>query len=356
MRLNLSVASVLLLLLAGCQSFDSGKEHKKAPEALQGETKSKEDSGQFVLPNPPTADLTTILGRASTVQANALPAKDDKDKLRIPAMEEAALAYGAQAGLAHATDQITAKLNKQGRKLSRIYSFDDLMLPGPNGVLIRPPVIVEARDTWEAADEGKSLRISDTVYEIIEDARFASVAPTWHEYLLIDFPEPELPNPMLLPKSSQEKSQWDKWVVKGWREGEKQAQESLQTNLRRLKRDFGGMVRFNLLLEENKVSAPVLAEGNMGVTGDGNNMRVNDRSLAITADSKLIIRPAEWQSSPTSVDDAGATIGTRRHVKPVPATQPQGQKKARKKSAAPKTTPVLIYQLKPAAEGQNGRF
>src|SRR3546814_7794007 len=58
-------------------------------------------------------------------------------------------------------------------------------------------------------------------------------------------------------------------ISDGWKMGVKQARDIFQSDLNRLERDYTGMIRYKVLLEQGKVSAPVIAEGAMGVTGSG---------------------------------------------------------------------------------------
>src|SRR5690606_27803800 len=136
----------------------------------------------------------------------------------------------------------------------------------------------------ETSDAGKTLRVADTVYEIVEQSRFTSVAPMWQAYLISNFDEAETPPDALLPRDKSEKDNWQNWVSEGWKQGEEQANEIFQANLDRLNRDYTGMVRYKMLLEEGKVSPARLAEADLGNTGTGQDMRVNDRAIRITED------------------------------------------------------------------------
>ena len=183
------------------------------------------------------------------------------------------------------------------------------MIPGPDGVMVRPPVISEAKETWESFDEGKSLRVADTVYEIITQAQFTSVPPKWQEYLITVFNEPELPFTTLQPTSAEEEDAWKKWQMEGWNHGKEQAYAIFESNLNRLNRDFQGMVRYKILVEEGQVTPAVIAQGQLGNTGDGQNMRVNDRAIRITQDPELELDSSKWTASPTFIEPDGTIRG-----------------------------------------------
>lgn len=272
-------------------------------------------------------------------EVTSLP--DSDDKLRAPAMRDAALAYGAQGGLAATSVEINNELKAQANHLSQTYDFTRLMIKGPNGAMVLPPVISEARDTWEAQDDGKSLRVADKYYEIIGQSRFTPNAPLWHSYLLRKFSKPQQPPSALLPKSDDERKYWATYIRLGWEMGAKQGRDIFQSDLRRLERDFTGMVRYRQLLDEGKVSAPVIADVNLGVTGNDNAMRVNDRAVRITQDPKLNVNASKWSASPSSVTkEEAATPPGKTFIAPRP------KQDAGRATAAP-TTPVetkVTYQ------------
>ena len=236
--------------------------------------------------------LSEILNKKIT--SSSEPVSED-DKLRYPAMKDTALTYGAQAGLAYASWQLNKMLQSKASKLDRIYDFNQLMTRGPDGVMVLPPIISEAKNLFEVTDEkGKSLRVADKAYEIIEQARFTSVAPMWHTYLIRDYQSPQEPPSLIYPKTQQEKDYWDEHLIAGWKAGEQQAKEIFASDLNRLDRDYQGMIRYLALLSEGKVSGTVLAKGNLGITGDGQTMRINDRTIRIMKDPELNLSTEQW--------------------------------------------------------------
>lgn len=246
-----------------------------------------------------TAPSLDDLVNAIPQKAETLP--DSQDKLRAPAMRDAALAYGAQGGLASVSVEINRNLKERAGELSKTYDFSRFMIKGPNGAMVLPPVISEARDTWESQDGGKALRIADKYYEIVAQPVFTPVAPLWHTYLIRQYSLPKPPPDALLPKNDAERKYWGNFVRLGWDMGAKQAREIFQADLRRLERDFTGMVRYRQLLDQNLVSAPVVAGTHLGVTGGDRKVRVNDRAVRITQDPKLSTDPAAWKAAPSMV-------------------------------------------------------
>lgn len=221
----------------------------------------------------------------------------DEDILRRPAIRDTALAFGARGGLSHTSRQINLMLQARADKLDRVYDFNNVVIRGPDNVLVLPPVISKAKESYEAEDSGKVVRVADEIYEIIEQAKFSPVKPLWHSYLIRDYSVPKNPPDEILPKTPSEKKIWAKYVTEGWKAGVEQANQIFKTDMSLLKRDFDGMIRYKSMLAEGKVSAPIIAKAPMGVTGDGNAMRVNDRSIRITKDPSLQLDATQW--SPT---------------------------------------------------------
>nr|WP_280634600.1 type IV secretory system conjugative DNA transfer family protein [Sulfitobacter sp. R18_1] len=256
---------------------------------------------------------TKVPGLSELIKIEAVEAleeedEDEEDRLRRPAMRDTALAYGARGGLSYTSREINLMLRERASKLDRIYDFTGLIIRGPDNVVVLPPVISEAKKSYEVHDAGKTLRIADDIYEIISQAKFTPNAPLWHSYLLRDYSAPNEPPMEILPRTPNERKLWEKYVRQGWETGVKQANDIFQMDLNRLDRDYDGMVRYKRLLAEGKVSAPMLAKAPLGVTGDGSSMRVNDRAVRITRDPQLQTDPSLW--SPTIENGPAADYAT----------------------------------------------
>ena len=222
-------------------------------------------------------------GTASTPKKNA-------SLIREEAVRETALTVGAQAGLAYRAEQLNKVLNERGELLSRVFNFRAMMLP--HNVL--PPVLSEGRQSLNLADNN-TIRLADRVYKIESQARFVTGVPDWRDYLAMNFSPPERPNDTLLPKTHKERAVWKENIEIAWRDGFKQAESIYLENLARLKRDYNGMVLYRKLLAQGMVSAPYVAKTNLGVTGGGSDMRVNDQVLRITALPNLQPQSKNWQ-------------------------------------------------------------
>lgn len=289
-------------MLVGCATGSGPITQLSGQDSAQINVNGRYATGQVSMPN---INIPT-LKEMQSLQAAPKPAgSTDDDKLRSPALRDAALSYGARGGLAWTSKQINRELQRKSPQLTQTYDFSHFLIKAPGGATILPPVISEAENTYEQSDADKTLRVADRYYEIIQQARLAPTAPLWNTYLTRSYSEPEKPSDALLPKNAGERDLWTKFVAEGWEQGREQAMEIFKQDLRRLDRDFVGMVRYSELLEKKQVSAPQVAESNLGVTGSGTDMRVNDRVTKITKDPRLNVnRPSQWEPA---VSDIGPT-------------------------------------------------
>lgn len=217
-------------------------------------------------------------------------AKINQTQFRMIGIKETALSIGAQSGLAWRAKQINAILDNQSRQLDQVFNFNALVLE--NHVL--PPVLAESRASLKL-DSNAAIRLADHTYKIVSQARFVTVPPTWSSYLVMNYEQPQPPHPSLLPQNAKEQAYWDKYVTQGWENGIQQANTIYADNLARLKRDYQGMLLYRKLLAQNIVSKPYVAKTDLGITGDGSDMSINDRILRITALPQLQTNSKAWK-------------------------------------------------------------
>lgn len=239
-----------------------------------------------------TVDTSTLEGLQALANTNKLSNAPPKGKIREMALKELALSMGAQAGLAARADTVNKLLIRHTRNLDAIYDFNSLILQ--DNVL--PPVLLEGRNTLNLAD-AQTIRISDRVYKIAKQARFITTPPNWRQYLWMDYQKPDEPHVSLLPKTRNEKEVWCFFVEKGWKQGEEQANTILEENIGRIKEDFGGMILYRKLLAMNMVSAPFVSHTDLGVTGDGSEIHIDDKVLRIAVLPALNVNSKEWTAA-----------------------------------------------------------
>ncbi|CZR25591.1 Uncharacterised protein [Legionella pneumophila] len=152
--------------------------------------------------------------------------------------------------------------------------------------------------------DAQSIRVSDRTYKVAKQAHFITTPPTWRQYLWMDYVKPEAPNVTLLPKTKAEKEIWCIYTERGWKNGIDQANTILEENIARIKEDFGGMILYRKLLAMNMVSPPYVSHTDLGVTGDGSEIHIDDRVLRITALPELNVNSAEWRAAVAKDENA----------------------------------------------------
>lgn len=247
-------------------------------------------TSSFALADYSRAPSETLNADLGYINPSNLPKSHDNiNKIRLAALKEAATSLGAKGALAWRSNLINDTLNKDQAHLDSIFSFNQLILE--HNVL--PPVLVESDNNMNVNDD-TSIRLDSKTYRIIEQARFVTTPPTWRNYLLMNFSAPDIPDKSLLPKTQEEAEAWDDFLKQGWEQGISQANDIFRSNLDRLKRDFLGMVLYKKLLAQHMVSAPYVAQSNLGVTGDKDEIHINDQVLRITSESELQTDSSDW--------------------------------------------------------------
>ncbi len=215
--------------------------------------------------------------------------------IRLDALKEAAVSYGARAGLSFRTHQIRADLKTRAAYLDKVFNFSQLLIPAPSGFTIEPPIISESLDAMIIEGDGQRAAVSDTIYNINKNAKFVSTARSWRQYLERDWGEVSDPPSILLPKNDEEISIWEAHTDMGWTEGYTQADEIFQEDLNTLIADYEGMIRYRKLLAQNIVSPPYALQTDRGITKETGEMRIGDRAVEITGKSVFISGAKEWQ-------------------------------------------------------------
>lgn len=236
---------------------------------------------------PAEPELTTLMNMSRA--GSALNFKEKLTEVREASLKEIALGAGAQAGLAWQAQQFKTLLDKNSAELDAIFNFNALLLE--NGVL--PPVITEGRKTWHKADE-QTIRVAEKTYYIEQQARFSGTVPNWRDYLSMEYEQPDDPELSLLPRNRQEQKVWRKYARVGWDNGVNQANKIYEANLGRLKHEMQGMLLYRKLLAQRIVSPPFVATSNLGVTGGGARLNVNDQVLRITNLPSLQANTDKW--------------------------------------------------------------
>lgn len=231
-----------------------------------------------------------------------------KKKAKLAQLRDDALAYGLQSGLYAGTREIDRRLNEHAAELSDIYNFNNFLIKDKSGQLLLPPVITEQDDLYQSDDGGKTISVADKMYTIEKNVTFAPTSPLWHTYLLQSFQKATPPENSKLPSNPEEQAVWARYVTEGYDRGLHQAVDIFKQDMRQLQHDFGGMVRYYALLENHQISAPYVAETNLGVTGDADKAVYNNRVLKLMDIPKLVVSNPEKIRSSVSVETPAQSI------------------------------------------------
>lgn len=215
--------------------------------------------------------------------------------IRLNAVRDAAVGVGLRGGMKARSDEINDALKQVDRAMDVTYDFRPYVVQDR----VLPPVIVESRDVYTQSGDSV-LRLAGRSYRIESQARFVSRVPTWREYLVMKY-EITMPSPALLPKTPEETEVWRRSVAEGWREGIEQADKVFDMNYDRLHRDYLGILRFHRLVASNMVTMPIIAQSSTPVSGDGNQMAVDEHLLRITLLPSFNLNSDNWTATPGPV-------------------------------------------------------
>ena len=216
------------------------------------------------------------------------------EEKRGEAMRLAAVAFGAQAGLARRSWEIAVMLQGFERQLSRIYRFDELVLRR-SGFQVMPPVLGETKRAFRLARSRARAASAERVLRIVEPERIVSAVPHWREFLVRRWRLAEAPAAVLFPRTGDERKRWRGWLAEGWLLGRRQAEDVFASDLDRLNRTFEGIVAWHRLREAAMVSAPVVLAERTGVSGGGRLMRIGEMVVHIADWAALNPRSEEWR-------------------------------------------------------------
>lgn len=205
-----------------------------------------------------------------------------KRDVRLRSLEQYAFQAAARQGIKSRLKQMELAISKNARDLDAIYDFAPLLIKGK----VIPPVITEANDIYNLEDS-TTIKTSDRIYQIKNQARFSSVAPNWRAYMQLPIESKAYGSEVfvskaLMPENESEKQVWLMATVKGWDSGVEQANTMLENNFKRLNRDYVGMVRFHEFVLQGKLTMPLINEYDLDNSNDGNTMVLNEQMLKLT--------------------------------------------------------------------------
>nr|WP_159014632.1 type IV secretory system conjugative DNA transfer family protein [Acidisoma sp. S159] len=271
-----------------------------APSAAQVDQAARTLGNPLNQPVTGAAEIPTVVGGEAPPSLEALQATRPGDQHgdglkpgRAEELQQAAMIYGAQGGLAARAFAINQMLRRYEPVLDTTFDFRLLVLPvGSGQTLMRPPIISQAQLAFALGEGGQVAHETACIYEITREAQLASAPPDWREYLVRVWSAPERPADAALPRSDKEVAYWNKWVAEGWGLGEKQAVDIFLSDLSRLQRDITGMARYRVLLRSGLVEQPRIAFHTLAVKGGRDTLHLGDQVVRIADQPGLQDRSA----------------------------------------------------------------
>lgn len=204
-----------------------------------------------------------------------------EQKARLEMIRDFAEQVAMRAGMIHANAQINEIIESSSHQLDAIYNFEPLMIYGR----VVPPVITEVRDIYNQQDSNQ-IRLSKQIYTIERQAYFSSTAPNWRSYLNVNYKADVYDNLAYLagdlsPRTKEERVVWEKATLKGWEIGIHQAGIALEQKMKRLNRDYIGMIEFHKLVVQGKISMPSISSYELSDSNNGRSYVIDETLLRL---------------------------------------------------------------------------
>lgn len=209
--------------------------------------------------------------------------------LRVAAVRQEALRVGAQSGLAKRYEAITTYLDANENRLNVLYNF----APFVDGKILLPAVS-KNQDTFTLDAEDGTATMVRTSYTISQEAQIISSPPTWRDYLYQEFEMPEESHSSVLPVGPKEIKVWEEGIVEGWKAGITMADEVFSDRLADLTKNIEERYRYQLLLNQGVVTAPVAGVDRRSITYDGRTINVGETVYSVEQPVNYTASP-EWK-------------------------------------------------------------
>jgi hypothetical protein len=261
----------------------------------------EDEAGQYVVASLPKdqtvaprkdepAELAEILEMKSGVSS-----KNGAVALMRPmAIREAAQLVAFQTAIAFRYQELVAATEQHAAIMDTAFNFGPLLMT-QGDALILPPVLARAGASMRI-ENPETATTAQTSYEILAPARYVSAAPNWREFLMVDsFPQPEKPNPAVMPKDDKERAIWRAAAREAWARGLAEADELYADNVARMVRQYRGVMLYHLLTAQHLLSTVNTASANLGMktSGDGEKLNIGQKVYRITAPSRFVVPDAE---------------------------------------------------------------
>lgn len=281
--LSFAIALPLLLVVSGCQTTERPDMEEPDPVLIGG-------------PDSYSSKSTPVSFAQFKTKTRRGDFEAEIDNERYGLLREAAVSYSAQAGYQRRVWQVMRQLERDSVKLSESFDFNRVVYRAPReaGYLL-PPVVSHATAAINVAESGQSAVAADEYYRIEIPGRLVSVVPTWRDYLIIPLEEATEPDDDFLPQDREERKVFDRFAAEGWQAGVEQADEALELNLARLKRDYLGMVEYRKMVQAGLVKEMVVSSSERRSAGHGDELFIGERRVQIVNAARLVRNPNQWK-------------------------------------------------------------
>ena len=286
--------SIAGILLTAC--FATGCVSQSASHVSDGITPIDFGGPDDLLSGESSADLPLAKKVPEATSGNG--SVPETWHIRGQHQREACLRFGSQSGFRHRVLELREVMQSRSGQLSVVYDFNRLARPVPGGAgYLVPPIVQRAENAFRSDGDERTVSVADIYFQILKPERLAPVAPTWRDWLLFDPPQVN-PLPMaLIPVNDEERGRVEAWYEQGWRAGLDQAEGEFRERLRRLRRDYEGMLEFRKLAAQGMIGELELAVSNFGVTGGAGEMRIGNRTVGIIGTADFRRNPENWRTS-----------------------------------------------------------
>lgn len=220
--------------------------------------------------------------------------------LRNNAIYDEAVKYGIQSSMYKILTDFNIKLEKIAPYYAKSFNFNTLMLY--NG-RVKPPVVIESNNSLEKENK-VLLRTIKKSFTFDSQAEVVINTPSFRDYLTHEPIPPEQPNILLLPlpNKPEEMSIWKKGAAAGWMQGVRQSYIVINEGLISLVRDYNGMIRYTIMLDEGLVSLPIITKSDLSTKSNGNTMNIGESTFAISVLPEFETNSQKWLALPRVED------------------------------------------------------
>ncbi len=207
--------------------------------------------------------------------------------------------YGAQAGLKSTIETFESAVEEMKFSLGEVWNFESVMIGEGK---VHPPVISMSQNITSVNDERDEFSHISTRYETKKQARFEENPVSFLSYLTLSRQEIALPSIYSIPLDEVELTYWASGVYEGWKRGQKLAGRELDNAILKLRRDWLGIKRYEVLVKQNMISEPIVRRTGNEVEGYSDGMDLGIRILKIRSLPQFEKNTGKWNVLPM-IDD-----------------------------------------------------